>query len=138
MLSIVSSERIGYAVGPDGYRYYVSYTRHDRDWPGATTEYPDTTFVVSREGPKGVDMSWGFHSEKEAWDFLSGVGSMEYVHWSQNGQEIREVRERLGIPDGMIKRFRTDASTGFLDVDFRVADKSVKPKAVADKSGDKE
>lgn len=118
-IKIVSSGRLGHAH--DGtYRYVVSYTQHDRPWPGADTQYPATTFVVSREGPNGVDMSWGFHTEQEAWDFLSGYGEQEYQHWSQYGQPVSEVRERLAIPDGMIKRYQTDAATGMMDATFKV------------------
>lgn len=121
MLNIVSSDRIGHAVGHDGYTYWVSYTQHDRPWPGATNEYPETTFVVSRQGPNGVDKSWGFHTEQEAWDFLTGLGPMEYTHWLASGQEVKETRERLGIADGMVKRYRTDVNTGMIEVPFTVA-----------------
>jgi hypothetical protein len=125
-IRIVSSGRLGHAH--DGRnRYLVGYTQHDRAWPGATTQYPATTFAVSREGPNGVDASWGFHTEDEAWDFLTGLGPQEYLHWSPFGQPIVETRERLAIPDGMIKRYQANVATGLVDAAFRTGPTTEQP-----------
>jgi hypothetical protein len=122
MLTIVDKTRVGYTElidriewlsRPDGdivprvitSVYAVYADRYNRAWPGMST---DLLFSVNRyetkEGGFFCTHSWGFVTEQEAFDFLSGHGMQEYRSFDQQGNPIVDYRVRLGIPDAKIHR----------------------------------
>jgi hypothetical protein len=89
------------------HKFMVLATKYNRVWPGHNS---DVLFVVEGHGQSenffGPLALWGFYTEQECYDFLTGYGPKEYHSHDLQGNPISEVRERLNIPDAFITRYK--------------------------------
>lgn len=91
-------------------QFRVAASRHNRNWPG--TDSPLTFFVEGygwKDSMYGAIYLWGFFSEQECYDFLTGHGIKEYHAWTTDGRPESELRQRLGFPDAWVRRYVSEA-----------------------------
>ena len=78
----------------------------DRPWPGTDQT---VTFSAERQerqpnGTYGTTYAVGAFSEEDCWLYLTKRGKFAVTVYSLRGESSEEVRQGLGIPDGMCER----------------------------------